>query len=795
MWRRRPRCPVRPLLSRKKLIGLSLSSRSDENQRAGAGGLRGEWGTVGLLAIALLVTLVWTGATTRIDNEVYDLGLRLTHQTVRSDIVIVAIDQKSIVEVRQWPWPRRIDAELIRDIAKDRPRALATYLLFLFPSTQIDDLALHEALLMMPSFVPEPAQRGRGAPGTLALRTIPQVRSAVSGTGDADQLPDSDGVVRRSVLVGGGGRTSSSRLMLQMAELDHSTAPQGLKSLTRSIRIPFVGQPGRVATISAASVLEGKIRAGYFNNKYVLIGPTARYLNDHYPTPTALDMPGVEIEANILNALLTDRRIVALTTAEVITLGLGFLVIFLASLLRLAPRANLVFAGGMILLPVAGSLIALVVFGLWIPPFALLITVGLVSLYWGWRRLGAASDYLAEELRGLQTHLRTPSFPVKRLGGRRGDVVLHQMTMLHDARKRISDLRRFVSDILANFPEPIYVVDLEGRITTLNEAGVRLGARVGVFASAGTAVADILATIKPLTKSGDASWPPMTEMLSRSALPPLKGVEPNGRAFELRFTPTLSAEDEPTGCIVHLADITALTEATRQREEALQLLSHDMRSPQAAILATLQHDDFKKVGSRLVHLVSSQARRTLDLADAFVRLAHAETAEFVFEELDFRHVVEESVDAVWSQAQQGKVRLILKPAAEEFLVSGDRSALTRAVVNMIDNAVKFSRPNDSVVCEIRLATFQGLQGVGCHVSDTAGGMSEAVANKVFDRFATVGQASDGTPGIGLGLALVRAVAVRHGGLASCETCLGKGSIFSIIIPLAQATRQPLESGI
>ena len=126
------------------------------------------------------------------------------------------------------------------------------------------------------------------------------------------------------------------------------------------------------------------------------------------------------------------------------------------------------------------------------------------------------------------------------------------------------------------------MVDLGGKILTANDAGLALASRLGVSAAGDSPVDLILSRIIPL-ENADTRWPPLAELAQRSASAEvdrsLTGRGPDGRAFELRFTPTLSATDQPTGWIVHLADITVMMMAVdqrelamRQREEALQLL-------------------------------------------------------------------------------------------------------------------------------------------------------------------------------------------------------------------------------
>ena len=752
-----------------------------------------------LVSSAFLVFLLLTHTTARVDNTIYDLSLKLDGHVPRSDIVIVAIDQKSLAEVRQWPWPRRLQAQLIDAIGKDKPKAVAPYMYFVFPSTKTDDQAMHDAMTRTPTYIPLPRETSAETGGGNRFKPIALIASAVRGMGLGEQVADSDGIVRRASLIEGRGSQAAPRLVLQIARanMPHQALPDRLTR--QKILIPYIGKAGTFPIISAAAVLNGRIPAGTFRDKFVLIGPTAADFLDQYASPTAVRMSDVEIDANLLNGILNHRAIRDTTRLELIVVSLFLLWISLLALIRLRPRENLMFAIAIIILPVAAASGALIALDVWVPPTSFVFTVGVVTFYWGWRRLHAASDYFAQELRGLQQQTRAGLHDSVQPSMKRGDVVFQQMTLLQEAKKRISDLRRFVSDILANFPEPIFVVDLDGHIQTANEAANNLAHRLGVSAASDAPVDAVLSRIIPFNNASEDGWPPIAELASRSGAATLDrsltGRGPDGRAFELRFTPTLSGEDEPTGWIVHLADITVLMlaldqreVAMRQREEALQLLSHDMRSPQASILATLQHPDFQAAPRKLLQLVDSQARRTLDLADAFVRLAQAESAEYTLEVIDFSHIAEEAIDAVWSLAQQGGVVLDLQVGGE-FVVMADRGALMRALVNLLDNAVKFSAAGASVKCVVRAAALDRRQAVACEIIDSAGGMPQALASRIFNRFATSGQASNGSSGIGLGLALVQAVATRHEGSIVCRTAPGVGSVFTLTLPLHQESEE------
>lgn len=779
---------IQLLLERLKSRRASTDRRAPDAERHRR--LWIEWFATAAFSTALLATFVFTGATTRLDNAIYDMALKIRHAQPSRDIVIVSVDSASLDEKGEWPWRRRVFADLINDIGRGKPRALGWYFIFAAPTDAADDQAVHDAMARTPTYI--------GQLVSMAYEGVRQhmlATSAAAGEGSGDSDGDNDGIVRRAYLFEGQG-VARPRMVLQLARLagrgppplrPDQQPPIPAKGIVRAgeMLIPFVGPPGSFPHVSAAAVLDGRIPPDRFKGKFVLIGSSAPSLLDNYPTPVSgrSGMPNVEVDANILNALLTGTAITPASQWTVLIVSLAMMWLLLVALVRLGPTDNLLVAAGLAALPAMGAVVAVIVFRVWLPPAAFLVTEAMIVPYWGWRRLNAASGYLAEELRTLERSVggavlaRPASAPPPG-----GDLVLQQMTLLQEAKARISDLRRFVADILANFPDPVLVVDRDGRILTVNQAAADFAQQAGLSTTPNSPVQPILARIVPLTPNGESAWPPPERDAANSR--PFSGVGMAGRAYEVRFTATRSAGDEQTGWIVHLADITSLMSAMRQREEALQLLSHDMRSPQSAILATLSHPEFKGAPAALRQRIESHARRTLELADAFVRLAKAESARYVLEPLDLAHVTQDAADAVWGLAQAAGVKVEVQVAdeADEYVVLADRGLLTRALVNLLDNAVKFSPAGEKVICSIGRGTLEGAPAIECRIADRAGGMSQANAGSLFRKFASFRDGAHAPTGIGLGLALVHTVITRHNGEIAVESVEGQGSVFILKLP-------------
>ncbi|MFN3537782.1 MAG: sensor histidine kinase, partial [Brevundimonas sp.] len=229
-------------------------------------------------------------------------------------------------------------------------------------------------------------------------------------------------------------------------------------------------------------------------------------------------------------------------------------------------------------------------------------------------------------------------------------------------------------------------------------------------------------------------------------------------------------------CVIRLADVTAVRVVQRQREEALQLLGHDMRAPLTSILAVLEGRG--RIGSRhLKQRIAENARLTLRIAESYVQLARAESQPLEQETFDAADLLIDAADTLWPLAHARSVTLITPPQAEGVMVLADRVLLTRALINLIDNAIKVA-PKDTRI-EVRLNADAGE--VRLDVEDEGPGLEPAEFADLCRPF----QRKDGPgPGVGLGLAFVRTTVERHGGTVRCLRGAQGGALIRISLPAA-----------
>ena len=288
------------------------------------------------LGIAFFAGLIvsasfYFGVFSGLENFTEDLFF--SKKPIHQDIVILAIDSDSISKIGQWPWPREIFGRALLELQKNPPKAVGIDVIFSEPSRlgNGDDLALARALnsVSYPVILPAEAQplileKDNTLRAGKFLKPLPALESAKSASlGHVNLILDRDGAVRRFPI----DINSLNAMPYEIAKKSGLTIP-GEENLDNINRIVFSGPTGSVRSVPFWRVLEGGA-GGLLKDKIVLIGATSPDLHDEKPTPFSggTQMPGVEIQANIVNMLISGYRLVPLSRTLMIFL------IFAAALL------------------------------------------------------------------------------------------------------------------------------------------------------------------------------------------------------------------------------------------------------------------------------------------------------------------------------------------------------------------------------------------------------------------------------------------------------------------------------
>lgn len=229
--------------------------------------------------------------------------------------------------------------------------------------------------------------------------------------------------------------------------------------------------------------------------------------------------------------------------------------------------------------------------------------------------------------------------------------------------------------------------------------------------------------------------------------------------------------------------VSRLKQATQAQKETLSFLSHDMRSPQSAILAILelrrQSPERWAEEAVLAH-IEQQTRTTLNLVDQFVQLGRAESAPLNRRPVYLDDLIQECCDRRWPQAEQHGIKVRFEARHPEAVAKLDPELMGRAIGNLLDNALLYGPADSVVACTLE----SDGRHWRIHVQDAGPGIPPEQLERLFTRFQRLLGDANKPAGSGLGLAFVQTVAQRHGGRASCVSAPGQGTRFTISLPVA-----------
>jgi two-component system OmpR family sensor kinase len=235
-------------------------------------------------------------------------------------------------------------------------------------------------------------------------------------------------------------------------------------------------------------------------------------------------------------------------------------------------------------------------------------------------------------------------------------------------------------------------------------------------------------------------------------------------------------------CQSQLAE--ARAEAAEERRRFLQRLDHELKNPLTAIrvgLANLSGDPPPATHQETLTSVEAEVLRLSRLTSDLRKLADLETRPLEQRAVDAAELLEEVVAVAQEQPSVDERRLTLVLPQAPWPVPtilGDRDLLFLALYNLLDNALKFTHPGDTV--EVR--AFEDGNVVVIEVADTGPGIPQEEISRVWEELYR-GREARGVPGSGLGLALVRAVAERHGGHVSLRSRVGQGTVVRMTLPV------------
>ncbi len=239
--------------------------------------------------------------------------------------------------------------------------------------------------------------------------------------------------------------------------------------------------------------------------------------------------------------------------------------------------------------------------------------------------------------------------------------------------------------------------------------------------------------------------------------------------------------------IITFSDITELTQAAEMKKNFVYSVSHELRTPLAAIKGYLETmaETIEPHNQPYLTVIKRNTERLINIVNDLLTLSRLETPGFTsekeWEELEITELIDDVTLIFQSAVQQKglKLNIQLPPALPR--IRGDRLYLEQALINLLDNAVKYTERG-----EITIAAEIQDSKLLLSVQDTGIGIDPVHLPRIFERFYVVDRArSRQTGGTGLGLAIVKHIVTIHHGEIKVTSTPGAGSKFTIVLPVSK----------
>lgn len=778
------------------------------------------WVLLNVLLLSVVGLLSLSYPVEELTRRTADMYFRLRgNEGTSPHVALILIDDASLERYGRWPWKRSLLAQVVTAASAQHPKALGLDILLSEAEDESNDRVLAKALRNAGNAVLV-SKISNSPQGRLWVEPLPLFAQNAVAIGHAQAALGSDSICRSIPVrelsldgpqwafalevahVASGAVIEDHGRELRIGEHKIPTAGAsshavmaGVESESlRFLAIDYRGQlsPGETTppffAVSVADLLEGKT-TGRLQGKAVLIGFGSTEIGDRISTPVSgkLPMPGVEIHANLVDAILAGRNLRSLngwlnllvlcafsfsSTWVVLRWPIWRGLAALASLLAIGVVASyLVFTWMHILVGLGPFLCVAVLAG----PAAQL--QNLVFLDRG----------LTQGLRQLQIALKTTETTKKESlsAALRAEIPpaarnLHwKVNLLRQLQAELSSLYVFDETLLDAMQEGLAVFSADGHVVFRNRQWRSFCEQQGWAATA--SIDDFAAELnKP-------DWLDLRKSLAAPGSWLNSDVHLGEGLWQLRaarLKPSSTADTSPLIMVV-ATDQTARLERDRARAEALGFVTHELRTPLVSIQGFAEYllrYSKERSSSEAAATIFQESGRLVAMINTYLDVLRLEAGarRLRNETFEIGESIRRVARVIQPIAQASEIKVRTEIAPDLPALQGDSHLIEGALLNLVSNAIKYSAPGS----EVKLCAEAKEDGVVLKVWNPGPAIPQADLARLFEPFYRRSEQEETTRGWGLGLAFVKRIAEQHGGRVEAFSDTGSGTLFQIHLPVS-----------
>lgn len=788
----------------------------------------------GLVSLAFAI-LLNVGVLQPLEQIAYTAVFRVRgERSWDSRLVVVAIDDRSIKRLGRFPWTRQRYVQLLDVLTEANPSVIAFNLIWSEPSP--DDSALAEAMTRSGRVVVAQGVDNTGLP----LLPVPNLEAEAIATGHILKQQDTDGLTRKIELYAQ-SEPALGFSVIRAYALVQASVP--LPKLNQPLWLNWVGRSQNLPRYSFVDVIEGKVPPQALENKIVLVGVTAAGI-DPLPTPFDRNPPasGIYLQATVIHNLLQQNSLHPLTLV-------GYLLILLVAgpglslLLSYQREERQVVIWISLCLGWCVLVASLFQASYWLPtalPLCLMTTTAGATFVSARLRMSTLLRQQVQQLwqlyrQDLVVHPPDPELSAHKLQQPTSSV--QSATQLAALAEQLGRSQATQAAIARSLSIGLVAADWDGRVWFCNPvASDWLPIQVGE---------DLMPCLVPLWLTNEEWQTDIQTLRWQGAVPPHE-LQQGDRWYALKLEPLIyyphqasaDTNDAPLdGLLIVLEDITTQKQAeatlekqveelqrvAQLKDDFLSTVSHELRSPMANMKMAIELLKIAKTSEttkRYLAILQNECAREIELIDDLLDLQRLEVGAqgYSLSEIELPTWLPPILAPFYERAEKQQQTLEVHLSPQLPLLVSDQASLERVVVELLNNACKYTPPGERIQLVVKALTTpaemgqerdgqgyfsppiaipislslhsshsaqpaQALPLLQFSITNTGTDIPAEELPRIFEKFYRVPKADPWKRGgTGLGLALVKKLVESLGGIIQVSSSSGQ-TCFTVHLPL------------